>query len=129
MDKIIVEGGLPLSGSVEVSGAKNAALPVVAASLLSEGDHLVLNVPDLADVRTLSRLLRHMGCTVERVPGPDRAVAVRVPKTISPEAPYELVKTMRASCWCSGRSSPATAGAGSPCPADAPSAQGPSTST
>ncbi len=97
MDKIVVEGGLPLRGSVDVSGAKNAALPIIAATLLTEGDHVVHNVPDLADVRTLSRLLVHMGCQAERIPGPRPSLAVRVPGTVLPEAPYELVKTMRAS--------------------------------
>jgi UDP-N-acetylglucosamine 1-carboxyvinyltransferase len=97
LDKIVVEGGVPLRGTVEVSGAKNAALPIVAAALLTEGDHLVHNVPELADVRTLGRLLAHMGCQVERIPGPARSVALRVPGAVLPEAPYELVKTMRAS--------------------------------
>jgi UDP-N-acetylglucosamine 1-carboxyvinyltransferase len=97
MDKIVVEGGVPLRGSVDVSGAKNAALPIIAASLLAEGDHLVRNVPDLADVRTLGRLLGHMGCQLERNAGAHRAVGIRVPGAVTPEAPYELVKTMRAS--------------------------------
>jgi UDP-N-acetylglucosamine 1-carboxyvinyltransferase len=64
MDKIVVEGGVPLRGSVEVSGATNAALPTIAAALLAEGDHTIRNVPDLADVRTLGRLLSAMGCGV-----------------------------------------------------------------
>ena len=120
MDKIILEGGVPLRGTVQVSGAKNAALPALAAALLAEGEHLVENVPDLADVRTTGRLLAHMGCEVERsavsgATGPggaagvgggsaegsggvgSGAVRVRVPSGVSPEAPYELVKTMRAS--------------------------------
>jgi UDP-N-acetylglucosamine 1-carboxyvinyltransferase len=97
LDKIVVEGSLPLRGTVEASGAKNAALPIVAAALLTEGEHLVHNVPDLADVRTLARLLGHMGCQVERLPGPARSIAIRVPAVVLPEAPYELVKTMRAS--------------------------------
>ncbi len=96
MDQIVVEGGVPLRGSVDVSGAKNAALPVIAAALLAEGDHVVHNVPDLADVRTLGRLLGHMGCAVERSAA-TRAVSLRVPAAVRPEAPYELVKTMRAS--------------------------------
>ena len=82
---------------MHVSGAKNAALPVIAAALLAEGDHVVRNVPDLADVRTMGRLLSHAGCTFERVAGTPAAVAVRTPRTVKPEAPYELVKTMRAS--------------------------------
>ena len=98
MDKIIVEGGVPLRGEVRVSGAKNAALPAMAAALLAEGDHVVRNVPDLADVRTMGRLLGHMGCAVERGAGGDRhAVALRVPREVKPEAPYDLVRTMRAS--------------------------------
>ncbi len=112
MDKIVVEGGVPLRGAVDVSGAKNAALPIVAAALLTEGDHLVHNVPELADARTLGRLLAHMGCQVERIPGPARSLTIRVPAAVTPEAPYELVKTMRASVvvlgpllarWGSGR--------------------------
>ena len=97
MDKIVVEGGVPLRGTVEASGAKNAALPIVAAALLTDGDHRIENVPDLADARTLARLLGHMGCQVERLAGPGRALQVRVPTVVLPEAPYELVKTMRAS--------------------------------
>jgi UDP-N-acetylglucosamine 1-carboxyvinyltransferase len=95
MDKILIEGGVPLHGTVAVSGAKNAALPVIAAALLAEGDHHIGNVPDLADVRTLSRLLAHMGCRVER--GAGGSVEVHVPRDASPEAPYDLVRTMRAS--------------------------------
>ena len=97
MDKIVVEGGVPLRGTVKVSGAKNAALPIIAATLLAEGDHVVRIVPDLADVRTLGRLLAHMGCQVERNAGGRRTLAIRVPREVVPEAPYELVKTMRAS--------------------------------
>ena len=98
MDKILIEGGVPLRGTVATSGAKNAALPVIAAALLAEGDHVVSNVPDLADVRTLSRLLHHAGCAVERgVAGRRDAVGIRVPRAVTPEAPYDLVRTMRAS--------------------------------
>jgi UDP-N-acetylglucosamine 1-carboxyvinyltransferase len=97
MDKILIDGGAPLRGTVHVSGAKNAALPVVAAALLAEGDHVVRNVPDLADVRTMGRLLGHAGCVLERIPGSPSAVAVRTPRDVNPEAPYDLVRTMRAS--------------------------------
>ncbi|HUK67115.1 MAG TPA: UDP-N-acetylglucosamine 1-carboxyvinyltransferase [Anaeromyxobacteraceae bacterium] len=99
MDKIVIEGGVPLHGEVQVSGAKNAALPALAATLLAEGDHRVTYVPDLADVRTMGRLLSHMGCEVGRAPDGDHrhGVAVHVPSAVTPEAPYELVKTMRAS--------------------------------
>jgi UDP-N-acetylglucosamine 1-carboxyvinyltransferase len=98
MDKIIIEGGVPLRGEAKVSGAKNAALPAIAASLLAEGEHLVSNVPDLADVRTMGRLLAHMGCEVARPEGDGRhAMQVMVPRSVTPEAPYDLVRTMRAS--------------------------------
>src|SRR5512135_1777977 len=97
MDKILIDGGAPLRGPVHVSGAKNAALPVLAAALLAEGDHVVRNVPDLADVRTMGRLLGHAGCTFERVAGAPSAVAIRTPRAVKPEAPYDLVRTMRAS--------------------------------
>jgi UDP-N-acetylglucosamine 1-carboxyvinyltransferase len=95
MDKIVVEGGVPLRGTVQVSGAKNATLPIIAAALLAEGDHQLRNVPDLADVRTMGRLLGHMGCTFERSDD-HHAASVRVPAAVNAEAPYELVKTMRA---------------------------------
>jgi UDP-N-acetylglucosamine 1-carboxyvinyltransferase len=97
MDKILIDGGAPLRGTVHVSGAKNAALPVVAAALLAEGDHVVRNVPDLADVRTMGRLLCYAGCTFERVAGSPSSVAIRTPRAVTPEAPYDLVRTMRAS--------------------------------
>jgi UDP-N-acetylglucosamine 1-carboxyvinyltransferase len=97
VDRFEVSGPARLAGDVEVSGAKNAALPIIAATLLADGDHVVRNVPDLADVRTLGRLLAHMGCQVERNAGERRALGVRVPASVVPEAPYELVKTMRAS--------------------------------
>ena len=96
MDRILIEGGLPLRGEVAVSGAKNAALPALAATLLAQGEHRVTNVPDLADVRTMGRLLAHMGCEAGRGGSP-HGVSVLVPGTVVPEAPYELVKTMRAS--------------------------------
>jgi UDP-N-acetylglucosamine 1-carboxyvinyltransferase len=95
MDKIVIEGGVPLRGRVSVSGAKNAALPALAAALLAEGDHVVRNVPDLADVRTMGRLLASMGCTFERDPAGHHC-HIRVPAAVKPEATYELVKTMRA---------------------------------
>ncbi len=81
------------------SGAKNAALPILAASLLADGEHVFRNVPDLVDVGTLLKVLRTMGCDAERLTGRNKHVChVRVGhKPIHPEAPYELVKTMRAS--------------------------------
>ncbi len=94
MDKLRIEGGLPLRGEVEVSGAKNAALPILCASLLV-GDTVELSrVPQLHDVATTARLLGRLGAVVER---DAHAVRIDASRVDSVEAPYELVKTMRAS--------------------------------
>jgi UDP-N-acetylglucosamine 1-carboxyvinyltransferase len=98
MDKIVVKGGSPLHGEVKASGAKNAALPILASSLLGDGKSTYRNVPDLVDVATMLKVLRTMGCGAERLTGRNKGVCeVTVEGTITPEAPYELVKTMRAS--------------------------------
>jgi len=94
MEKMIIEGGYRLVGEVPVSGAKNAALPLFAASLLVEDWIILQNVPGLADIRTISRLLRMMGVKTEGERGTVRLNASGVD---SYEAPYNLVKTMRAS--------------------------------
>jgi UDP-N-acetylglucosamine 1-carboxyvinyltransferase len=98
MDAIEITGGAPLRGEVRVSGSKNAALPQLAAALLAGGRSTFLDVPDLADIRTLGRLFTHMGAKVERV-GDDgkHTLHVDASELPTPEAPYELVKTMRAS--------------------------------
>jgi UDP-N-acetylglucosamine 1-carboxyvinyltransferase len=97
MDKIVVSGGRQLSGEIGVSGAKNAALPLLAASLLARGEHLFRNVPDLVDVSTMLKVLRTMGCTAERLDGRQHHSCRVVVGDVNPQAPYELVKTMRAS--------------------------------
>ena len=98
MDKIVVKGGNRLVGEVQVSGAKNAALPIVAATLLADGEHTLHNVPDLADLKTMLAVLRTMGCEAERQAGRKRStVIVEVKPGVVPEAPYDLVRTMRAS--------------------------------
>jgi UDP-N-acetylglucosamine 1-carboxyvinyltransferase len=97
MDAIIVKGGKRLTGTVAASGAKNAALPILAASILAEGEHTFRNVPDLVDVSTMLKLLRTMGCEAERDPRTRHIARVAVGPHVHPEAPYELVKTMRAS--------------------------------
>ena len=103
MDRMIVRGGKALAGEVEVSGAKNAALPVMTASLLCEGEHRIRRVPVLADVATMARLLGHMGAEVVRGRGRARTeLRIRTPAAPRPEAPYELVKTMRASVLALG---------------------------
>jgi len=94
MDAIEITGGKPLSGEVQVSGSKNATLPQIAAALLAPGRSVFRGVPDLADIRTLARLLGNMGARVERDGSTLWVDAEQVGK---PEAPYEMVKTMRAS--------------------------------
>ena len=94
MDKLIVEGGRPLYGSVAISGAKNAALPLLAATLLAPGVHTLHNVPDLRDTRTMLKLLEILGVQWERT-GP--TVRINSDRLTGVEAPYDLVKTMRAS--------------------------------
>jgi UDP-N-acetylglucosamine 1-carboxyvinyltransferase len=97
MDKIVIEGGARLSGEIAVSGAKNAALPLLASSLLASGASTFQNVPDLNDVVTMGKLLGRLGCRVEHA---GTTMVVAPPQTDSErsfEAPYELVKTMRAS--------------------------------
>ncbi len=94
MEKLVIEGGKPLHGTVKISGAKNAALPLIAASLLAPGVHVLHNVPDLRDTRTILRLLESLGLSWER-----EGTSLRIDGTglNSSEASYELVKTMRAS--------------------------------
>jgi len=98
MDKIVMKGGPELHGEVAASGAKNAALPILASGLLADGTSTYRNVPDLADVATMLKVLRTMGCDAERLTARKKDVCeVGVNGHITPEAPYELVKTMRAS--------------------------------
>src|ERR1700687_585096 len=94
MDAIEIIGGKRLSGEVQVSGSKNATLPQIAAALLAPGRSVFRGVPDLADIRTLGRLLGNMGARVER---DGTTLQVDAEQVAKPEAPYELVKTMRAS--------------------------------
>src|SRR5260370_7545489 len=94
MDKIVVNGGRPLSGEIGVSGAKNAALPLLAASLLARGEHQFRNVPDLGDVSTMLKVLRTMGCTAERLDGRQHHTCRVVVGDVNPQAPYQLFKTI-----------------------------------
>jgi UDP-N-acetylglucosamine 1-carboxyvinyltransferase len=94
MDKIIIKGGERLIGEVGVSGSKNAALPMFAASLLAEGVTCLNNVPNLRDVQTISKVLRNLGVGVSKDGDTYRVDATAV---TNHEAPYDLVKTMRAS--------------------------------
>jgi UDP-N-acetylglucosamine 1-carboxyvinyltransferase len=95
MDKLVITGGAKLSGEITVSGAKNAALPILCASLLTADDVHLSNVPNLQDVRTMVKLLRQMGVQSE-VSG-DGRVSLNASKVDKLVAPYEMVKTMRAS--------------------------------
>lgn len=94
MKKIVINGGKKLNGEVTISGAKNAALPIIAAGLLCGGEHRISNVPHLADVVTLGKILQNMGVSFERQ-GSD--VLIDSTGLTNPEAPYDLVRTMRAS--------------------------------
>ena len=95
MQKIVVEGGVPLRGEVRISGAKNAVLPILCAGLLADEPLLVRNVPNLHDVKTTLRLLAELGAGIHL----DDSFDIRIdPRSVrSHVAPYELVKTMRAS--------------------------------
>src|SRR5947207_12084996 len=95
MDKLIIQGGVPLSGEIRVSGAKNAALPLMCAALLTDEQLTLSNVPHLRDVSTMLRLLAQMGVEVSL---DDRlGLSLRAERLSDPLAPYDLVKTMRAS--------------------------------
>jgi UDP-N-acetylglucosamine 1-carboxyvinyltransferase len=95
VDKLVITGGRPLNGEVRISGAKNAALPIVAATLLAETPMTVTNVPHLQDITTSMELLSQMG--VELTIGERMTIEVDASTITNPVAPYELVKTMRAS--------------------------------
>ncbi len=99
MQKIVIDGGVSLKGEVNVSGAKNSALPLLMATILSEGENVLNNVPNVVDVRTTCKLLEGLGAHVEFSKGKARIANEDISCY---EAPYELVKTMRASVLCLG---------------------------
>ena len=99
MDKLVIEGGRPLIGSVEISGAKNAVLPIMALSLLSDGKSILHRVPDLRDTRTFIRLLKMLGAKSHFE---NHSLTIDCSNITSFEAPYDLVKTMRASFYVMG---------------------------
>jgi UDP-N-acetylglucosamine 1-carboxyvinyltransferase len=94
MDKFVVKGGAPLRGEIATGGAKNSALPALAATLLTDQPVILQRIPRVRDVRTMQRLLVDIGASAD-VDG--ESVRIQVRTVRSPEAPYELVKTMRAS--------------------------------
>jgi UDP-N-acetylglucosamine 1-carboxyvinyltransferase len=100
MDKIIVEGGIPLHGTVSVSGSKNAVLPILAATILTSGKNEFENVPRVRDVTTMIKLLQELGAGLDLFE--EDKVILDSSSINNPEAPYELVSTMRASCMVLG---------------------------
>jgi UDP-N-acetylglucosamine 1-carboxyvinyltransferase len=97
MDKLLIRGGRQLQGEVTISGAKNAALPEICAALLTAEPVTLSNVPRLQDVSTCLKLLRNMGATAERSESQGDVLTLDAGNITTPEAPYDLVKTMRAS--------------------------------
>jgi UDP-N-acetylglucosamine 1-carboxyvinyltransferase len=100
MDKLLIRGGRPLRGEIRISGAKNAALPELCAALLTAEPMTLKNIPRLQDVATMLKLIRNMGCTAEF--SPDGTVLIDSSQLHFPEAPYEMVKTMRAAVLALG---------------------------
>lgn len=94
MDRIVITGGKPLQGQVRISGAKNAALPILASTLLSRDECVITNLPRVVDVMTMGKLLSMLGVSVTHEA---HRAAIRADSLRSTQAPYELVKTMRAS--------------------------------
>ena len=99
MDKIIIEGQQRISGSVDISGAKNAVLPIMTAALIADGETKISKVPNLKDTRTMIQLLEIIGakCSFS-----DNILIIDTKSVNNPEAPYDLVKTMRASFYVLG---------------------------
>src|SRR6187399_1366896 len=95
MDKLKITGGARLNGPVRISGAKNSALPAMAACLLTEGELILENMPMVNDILTTRRLLRELGAEVEF--DGSHTARLKATRIASHEAPYDLVKTMRAS--------------------------------
>src|SRR3954454_3050706 len=100
MDKLKISGGRRLEGEIRISGAKNAALPIMCAALLTERPLALGNVPRLMDISTMAKLLAQMGVMVDR--GNDGNMVLNASRIWDPVAPYELGKTMRASLLVRG---------------------------
>jgi UDP-N-acetylglucosamine 1-carboxyvinyltransferase len=97
MDKFVIKGGKKLSGSVEISGSKNSALPILAAALLlAKGESVIHNVPNLSDIDAMLKVLEYLGAKITR-DTKERTVTVNAENLTSSEAPYDLVRKMRAS--------------------------------
>ncbi len=97
MDKMVIEGGFPLIGEVSISGSKNASLPIIVSSIMFDGcDSEIHNVPDLEDIKTIKKLLTSLGAEIKESDKPDKLI-INTSGINNYEAPYDLVKTMRAS--------------------------------
>ncbi len=94
MDRFVIQGGIPLDGEIAISGAKNSALPVLAACLLTHEPVVLRRIPDVRDIRTMIKLLESCGASG---PSEEGALRLQASEIVAPEAPYDLVKTMRAS--------------------------------
>lgn len=99
MDKLVIHGGKSLNGTVVISGSKNAVLPVMAATILADGNYQIINVPNLRDVQTMSKMLKSLGACVDFQ---KNVLNIITSECRSVEAPYNLVKTMRASIYVLG---------------------------
>src|SRR5260370_16540928 len=97
MDKFRIKGGKALRGTVAISGAKNSALPVMAAALLTAGKGTLHNIPKVRDLITMSKLLAFMDAKVSITEFPSSDYVIETPNLNTPESPYELVKTLRRS--------------------------------
>src|ERR1035437_6054216 len=98
MDKFLIKGGTPLAGTIQVSGAKNSALPCMAAAILTEDEVIIENIPQVRDIDTERKLLASMGADVELLGGGgNHCTRIRCATLSDPVAKYEIVKTMRAS--------------------------------
>ena len=94
MDKIRIHGGHPLSGAIKISGSKNSALPILAATLLTREPCIIRRVPDLSDTQYMLQILTHLGAQVDRASGTVTVTAESIPQSV---APYDVVRKMRAS--------------------------------
>ncbi len=101
MDMYTITGGRKLSGDVKISGAKNAALPIIVASLLADGETVLKNVPDLKDIRTILQVIECLGARYDFDTG-ENTLRIRIGSIRNAEVPYDLVKTMRASVYVMG---------------------------
>jgi len=101
LDYYKIKGGKKLKGEVKISGAKNAALPIIVASLLADGETVLTNVPDLKDIRTIIKVIEYLGAETE-FDSSKNILKIKVSSIKNGEMPYELVKTMRASVYVMG---------------------------